>query len=379
MIRQQQRPMKILALNWNDLKNPYAGGAEVHLEELLQRLVTYGHEVTLFCSGFDNCAPEETVAGVRIIRRGNRYNFNLIAPFHLRKLVRDEKFDILIEDINKIPFYTPFYLKIKTLVVVPHLFATTVFHEINFVLGSYIYLAEKPLIPVYRGLRFNVISESTRDDIIKRGIPEQDISVIHCGIDRRTYAYDPGVSKYDRPTILYLGRIKKYKSIQDLVGAFKIVRTKLPDARLMIVGDGDYLPNLKSLADSLGLANYIEFPGFVSSAEKVERMRKAHVATLPSLKEGWGLTNIEANSVGTAVVAADSPGLRDSVRDGETGLLYEYGNIEQFAENLLKILTDKSLRTRLEQGGLEWAETFNWDSAARKFENLLIDVVGAAK
>ncbi|UCG62042.1 MAG: glycosyltransferase family 4 protein [Candidatus Zixiibacteriota bacterium] len=371
--------MKILALNWNDLKNPYAGGAEVHLEELLQRLVTYGHEVTLFCSGFDNCAPEETVAGVRIIRRGNRYNFNLIAPFHLRKLVRDEKFDILIEDINKIPFYTPFYLKIKTLVVVPHLFATTVFHEINFVLGSYIYLAEKPLIPVYRGLRFNVISESTRDDIIKRGIPEQDISVIHCGIDRRTYAYDPGVSKYDRPTILYLGRIKKYKSIQDLVGAFKIVRTKLPDARLMIVGDGDYLPNLKSLADSLGLANYIEFPGFVSSAEKVERMRKAHVATLPSLKEGWGLTNIEANSVGTAVVAADSPGLRDSVRDGETGLLYEYGNIEQFAENLLKILTDKSLRTRLEQGGLEWAETFNWDSAARKFENLLIDVVGAAK
>ncbi len=370
--------MKILALNWNDLKNPYAGGAEVHLEELLRRLVGYGHEVTLFCSGFDNCTGEETVEGIRIIRRGNRYNFNLIAPIHLRKLAGQEKFDILIEDINKIPFYTPLYLKLKTLVVVPHLFATTVFHEINFVLGTYIYLAEKPLIPLYKGLKFNVISESTRDDIIKRGIPAQDISVIHCGIDRRTYAYDPAVPKYDRPTILYLGRIKKYKSVQDLIRAFKIVKAKLPDARLMVVGDGDYLGKLKSLAASLGLADDVEFPGFVPSAEKVERMRRAHVATLPSLKEGWGLTNIEANSVGTAVVAANSPGLRDSVQDGRTGLLYEYGNIDQFADKLLSILSDAALRKGLEQGGLEWAETFNWDRAARKFETLLFETIGAS-
>ena len=80
--------MKILALNWNDLKNPFGGGAEVHLEELLRRLVSYGHEVDLFCSGFENCKQEEVIEGVRIIRRGNRYNFNLIAPSHLKKLVK---------------------------------------------------------------------------------------------------------------------------------------------------------------------------------------------------------------------------------------------------------------------------------------------------
>jgi len=124
--------LKILVLNWNDLKNPYAGGAEVQLEELLRRLVGYGHDVTLLCSGFKNCLKEETVEGVKIIRRGNRFNFNLIAPFYLRKLVKENNFDILIEDINKIPFYTPLYLKIRTLILVPHLFATTVFHEINF-------------------------------------------------------------------------------------------------------------------------------------------------------------------------------------------------------------------------------------------------------
>ena len=86
--------MNLLALNWNDLKNPFAGGAEVHLEELLRRLVQKGHTVTLFCSGWDGCPPEETIEGVRIIRRGSRMSFNLIAPKHLRQLVKNEKFDL---------------------------------------------------------------------------------------------------------------------------------------------------------------------------------------------------------------------------------------------------------------------------------------------
>jgi glycosyltransferase involved in cell wall biosynthesis len=367
--------MKILALNWNDLKNPYAGGAEVHLEELLRRLVSYGHEVTLFCSGWEGCLPVEMVEGIRIIRRGNRFNFNIIAPKYLRRLTREEKFDLLIEDINKIPFYTPLYLKIRTLVVIPHLFATTVFQEINFVLGSYIYLAEKPLITVYKGRHFNVISESTADDIAARGVPRKDISVIHCGIDRKVYSHDPSVTKYPEPTVLYLGRIKKYKSIQHLIAAFRRVKDQMPGARLMIVGTGDYLVELQKLAKALDLAGAIEFPGFVSQEEKVERMRRAHVSVLPSLKEGWGLTNIEANSVGTAVIAANTPGLRDSVRDGVTGLLYEHGNTDELATKLLSVLQDQELREQLERGALEWAERFSWDNAARQFETLIRNYV----
>lgn len=371
--------MRILALNWNDLSNPFAGGAEVHLEELLRRLVRYGHEVTLFCSGYQSCLPEETIEGIRIIRRGNRYNFNLIAPFHLRRLARENRFDILVEDINKIPFYTPLYLKLKTLVVVPHLFATTVFQEINFVLGTYIYLAERPLVPIYRGRPFNVISESTAKDIAARGVPRENISVIHCGINRQVYSHDANVPKYERPTILYLGRIKKYKSIQHLITAFALVKKEVPDARLMVVGNGDYLDKLKSLSRSLGLSADVEFPGFVSLENKVERMRRAHVAVLPSLKEGWGLTNIEANAVGTPVIAANVPGLKDSVQDGQTGLLYEYGDIAELARKIVKVLTDGNLRAKLEKGGLQWADGFNWDKAAKKFEALLESIVGGHK
>jgi len=366
--------LKILVLNWNDLKNPYAGGAEVQLEELLRRLVGYGHDVTLLCSGFKNCLKEETVEGVKIIRRGNRFNFNLIAPFYLRKLVKENNFDILIEDINKIPFYTPLYLKIRTLILVPHLFATTVFHEINFLLASYIYLAEKPLVPIYKGKHFNVISESTASDIENRGIPRKDISIIHCGINRELYSYDPGIVKYENPSILYLGRIKKYKSIQHLLRAYKKVKENIPNAHMAIVGDGDYLDELKKLSSSLKLTD-IEFTGYVSTPEKVERLRKSHVAVLPSLKEGWGLTNIEANSVGTAVIAANSPGLRDSVKDNQTGYLYEYGDIDQLADKLIKILTENQIRQQLELKGREWAENFNWDRAAKDFEKLLFKLI----
>ena len=368
--------MNILALNWNDLKNPFGGGAEVHLEELLRRLVRRGHEVTLFCSGWDGCPDEETIEGVRIIRRGNRYNFNLIAPRHLRRLTAENSFDVLVEDINKIPFYTPLYLKLKTLVVVPHLFATTVFQEINFVLGTYIYLAEKPLVPVYRGRKYNVISESTADDIAARGVPRKDISIVHCGINNDFYRHDPTIEKYAVPTVLYLGRIKKYKSIQHLVQAFAAVKAALPQSRLMIVGAGDYRAQLESLTKELGLTESVEFTGFVSEEEKLLRLRRSHVAVLPSLKEGWGLTNIEANAVGTTVVAANSPGLKDSVKDGVSGLLYEYGDIAQLLEKLLSILRDDAYRRKLELGALEWAARFNWDDAAAEFEKLLIEIVG---
>lgn len=371
----RNRTMNILALNWQDLKNPLSGGAEVHLEELLRRLSGMGHKVTLFCSNYAGGAAEETVEGVRIIRRGGRFNFNFIAPLHLRKLVRDGGFDILIEDINKIPFYTPFYLKIPTLVVIPHLFATTVFREINFVLGSYIYFAERPMARCYRGRKFNVISDSTAQDLKRRGIPAADISVVHCGIDSARYYRDPAVKKHPAPTIIYLGRLKKYKSVQHLIRALVLVRKKLADARLQVVGAGDYMDQLKAQAAECGVSDAVEFTGFVSADDKIERLRRAHVCVCPSMKEGWGLTNIEANACGTTVIAADVEGLRDSVNDGVSGLLYPYGDLNALAEKLTGVLSDDEARHKLERGAIDWARQFNWDDAAEKFMTVIRDTL----
>jgi len=364
--------LNILALNWEDLSNPQAGGAEVHLQEILKRIARKGHNLTLLCSGFPGGKSSEIIDGIRIIRRGSRYNFNLVAPFALRSLLRRSPWDIVIEDINKIPFYTPLYThNLPLLVIIPHLFADSVFKEINFVLGTYIYLSEKPIPWLYRGFKFMVISESTKQDLIKRGLPPQDIHVIHCGIDHSLYHPDPAVKKDPLPTVIYLGRLKKYKSIDHLLSAFALTLRRIPQAKLNVVGDGDYKRHLINLADKLNISHRVEFTGFVSKEEKVKRLQQAWVAVYPSLKEGWGLTNIEANACGTPVIASNVPGLKDSVIHGETGLLFEYGDVQKLSQYLVEILSDANCREKLTQGGLAWAKRFSWDEAAEKTLELI--------
>ncbi len=366
---------RLLVINWQDLENPLAGGAEVHLQENLKRLVATGFDVTLLCSNFDGGEPETRWEGVRIIRRGGRFDFNWRVPTLVRGLLKQEPMDLVIEDINKIPFYTPCYISVPVLAIVPHMFATTVFHEINFVLASYIYVSEFPLRWAYRRIPFCVISESTRDDLRSRGFTSEQVEVIHCGIDRDSYTVDPDVPKSEEPLVLYLGRLKKYKCVHHLIDAFARLPRGGRASRLVIVGDGDYRLHLERQVERLGLSERVRFTGFSSQADKLDDLRRAWVAVCPSLKEGWGLTNIEANACGTAVVAADVPGLRDSVRHDVTGRLYPHGDIARLEGDLEAILSDPPLREKYESGGRQWAAQFDWDTAAARLGELIDRVI----
>jgi glycosyltransferase involved in cell wall biosynthesis len=371
--------VKILAINWQDLTNPQAGGAEVHLEEILKRVAARGHRVTLFCSSYPGARKTEWINGIEIIRKGSRYNFNFVVQKYIRSLIASRNPDLVIEDINKIPFYTPLFQNLPTLVAIPHLFADSVFKEINFVMGLYIFLSEKPIPNIYKGKKFMVISDSTKDDLVRRNIPEQDVHVVKCGIDHVLYCPDPDTQKSDPPLAVYVGRLKKYKTIDCLIRAMALVSEELPEARLVIVGDGDYAPKLVSLTRELKLKEKVKFTGFVPQLEKVNWLRKAWVAIYPSLKEGWGLTNIEANACGTPVLASDVPGLRDSVSAGETGLLFEYGNAKKLAQLMVKVMSDSPLREKLSRGGLRWAQEFSWDKAADQTLELCHMVVDGNK
>jgi glycosyltransferase involved in cell wall biosynthesis len=367
--------MRILAVNWLDLKNPQAGGAEVHLHEILKRLSRAGHQIDLLCSNYPGGSSSDTINAVRILRRGSRYNFNWVVPFALRKLIKSSRYDVVLEDINKIPFYTPLYQHIPTLVVVPHLFADAVFKEINFLLGSYIFLAEKPVTYVYRNNRFMVISASTARELERRGISKDRIDVVECGIDKEVFRFDPEIHKFEHPTLVYVGRLKKYKTIETAIRGMLLIRESVPGARLVIIGSGDHRHELENLAASLKLEKEVEFKGYIPETEKVSYLRRAHISVYPSLKEGWGLTNIEANACGTAVLAARVPGLTDSVDEGRSGLLFDYGDVEQFAKMAIRILNDDDYRRGLEMGGLRWAANFSWDKAAAETERILIRIV----
>jgi len=367
--------MRILLINWMDMENPAAGGAEVHLMELFRRFVLRGDDVSMVCSGFKDGSPEAEYEGIKIYRTGTRETFNFKAPGLIKELEKKNKFDIIVEDINKVPVFTPLFTKTPVLVIIPHLFGSAVFRETSFIPASYVYLMEKPIPAVYKNCIFEAISDSTAKDLIKRGISPDKIRIVNCGMDHELYYYDNSVEKCTEPTILYLGRIKKYKSVDVIIKAMPKILKKISAARLIVVGSGDYQKALENIADILGISRNVVFTGFVSSAEKVSWMRRSHVIVNPSPKEGWGLTNIEANACGTPVIASDADGLRDSVCDGETGYLFPYGNTDLLAEKVIKVLDNESLRKNLSENSIKWAKTFTWERAALQTMEIVDEIV----
>lgn len=356
--------MRVLALNWRDPEHPEAGGAEVHLSEILARWVRRGAEVTWIASSFPGAKREAEVRGICVLRRGSWWNANWAAAREVRALERRTSFDLLVEDINKIPYFAPLYAKAPVLGVVPHLFGTTVFAEASWPMALVVWAHEAFLPALYARVPFLVISESTRADLERRGLSARRIVVSHCGIDHSRYS--PGGSKSETPSIVYVGRLRRYKGVDALLEAFARLLPEFPSAGLSILGDGPHRPALQERSARLGLGDRVEFTGYLPAEEKVRRLRAAWVSALSSPKEGWGLTIIESNACGTPVIASRSPGLVDSVRDGETGLLVPHGDVAALAAALRRLLADAPLRARLAEGGLRWAQRFSWDRAAEE-------------
>ena len=371
--------MHVVALNWRDLKNPLGGGAEVHIEEILRQLSRRGHRCTLISSGFRGAPSREEADGYCIVRAGHELNFNAVVPFAFRNLVAVDPADVVLDDINKVPFFSPLWTRRPVLAVIPHLMGATAFHEVNPILAAGVWIAERPVRLVYRRCRFEVISESTRDDLIARGFAGDRVHVVHCGMDRGRYRADPDVPKTATPSLVYVGRIKRYKAVDHAIRALKIVRERFPSCTLTVVGDGDGLGDLRRLAAELGLDGAVRFAGFVPHDEKLRILQSAHAAVNPSAKEGWGLTNVEANACGTVCVAADAPGLRDSVKDGVTGFLYPWGDVPAMAERIVRLFGDATLRRTMEVEALAWASSLTWERCGEETLALIERVVADAR
>jgi len=365
-------PRHVLAVNFRDPAHPEAGGAEQHLAEILLEAVRRGHRVTWLATAFPGAAPEAHDRGMRIVRRGAWWNFNLVVPGVLRREFSSPRPDLVIEDINKVPCLTPWWTRSPVAVIIPHLFGFTAFREASLPVALYVMLLEALIPSVYARSRFVVISESTRDDLVHRGVPRERIAVVHCGLDHEVHRPDPATPKSARPTLVFVGRLRRYKGLDWVIRALPAVRARVPDARLQVIGDGPHRAHLERQARAAGVSGAVDFLGFRPLTEKVRCVREAWALVQPSPKEGWGLTVVEAGACGTAVVAADSPGLRDSVRRGETGLLVPFGDEAALADALARVLEDRALRERLADAGVEWAARFHWpECAARSLDALL--------
>ena len=362
----------LLAINFRDPGHPEAGGAELHLDHILREAVARGWRVTWLASGFPGGPTEARRGGIEIVRRGSWWNFNLVVPGVLRREFSSPPPALVVEDINKAPCFAPWWTKAPVAAIVPHLFGATAFQEAPAPIALYVVALERLIPLAFRRSRFLVISESTRDDLVHRGIARERIAVVHCGLDHDLYRVDPAAPKTTEPTIVFVGRLRRYKGLDRVIRALPRVRARVPNARLVVLGDGPFGDTLRRMAARLGLSDCVEFRGFVPPGLKVRALQESWVHVQPSPKEGWGLTVIEAGACGTAVVAADSPGLRDSVRDGETGLLFPAHDEDRLADALVRVLTDEPLRASLARAGIEWAARFRWpDAQARSLDRLL--------
>ena len=355
--------MKILVINWQDIRNPLGGGAEVHFHEIFKRIAARGHDVTLYCSSIPGLPPTEMIDGIRVIREGGRSTFNFYVPFRYRSTFAREGYDVVVDDLNKIPFYTPLYVREPLVTIVHHLFGASIFKEAIFPAAAYVWGTERLAMPVYRRTEFAAVSPSTKKELEGHGIPSDRISLVHNAVDHTLYRPDENLRRNGK-TIGYLGRIKSYKSIDHALKAFAVVLRTVPDARLAVVGDGDARPGLERLAESLGIVGSVEFTGFVPAEEKVRRLQGMDFVVNPSAKEGWGLTVVEANACGVPVIASNVPGLKDSVIDGTTGWLYPYGDVEQLASVMLRVLKDPAERVRVAGEAIRWAGKFTWEASA---------------
>ena len=370
---------RILLINWRDIEHPEAGGAEVHAHEIFRRIVSAGHEVTFLCCAWPGCEKQATLDGIRVIRIGSNFTFNYSVARRLRSLLASPGFDIIIEDVNKIPFCTPWLAKLPRLILFHHLFGATIFREISAPVAAYVYLWERLIPLIYRSEWVQVVSQDTAAELAGMGFAKDKIRVVYNGIDCSRYAPAPRTEegKAEEPYFLYMGRVKKYKRLELILEAFSRAVSHGLDSRtrLVFAGGGDDYPRLKARAGKLGIQARTNFLGRVSEEMKINLLQHALSVVNSSPKEGWGITNMEASACGTPVIASRSPGLRESVKDGESGFLFNPGDTADFGAQMIRLASDTELRGKLGQGARRFAETFNWDDSAKKTLAYIEDIL----
>ncbi len=359
-----KRSYSIAIFCWRDPLSPKAGGGEVYLHEQAKWWVRQGCEVIWLSERFPGSLKEEVVDGIKIVRRGRGLMVFAAVPFwHIFE--SDRRYDFIIDVMNGLPFFSPLYSMKPKVCLIYHVHAHHFRTELPRGIADIAVWVECKLVPfVYRMTRFATISESTKSELRALGISRLPIATIHSGVSAD---HVPG-RKADVPTVLYVGRVRRYKGLRKLIDAFASVKERVPTARLVIAGTGDDLASLQSETAARGIRD-VEFLGRVDEATKIRLMQEAWVFGMPSQLEGWGIVVVEAAACGTPAVAYDVNGLRDCILSGSTGFLA--GSDIEFRDRLLELLQNETLRYRMALAALEWSKRFSWErTAARTLETI---------
>jgi glycosyltransferase involved in cell wall biosynthesis len=358
--------LRVLWFSWRDIKNPDAGGAEEFAHQVMHRLVRKGWHVTLFAAHFLNSLTRESIDGVTIVRGGGKYTVYNKAKSYYKN--HKDDYDVVIDEINIKPFLTPKFVKDKPIFALVHEVAgEDLFYELSFPINYIIYhYMLRRWLSYYKNITTITVSNSTRKHLELFGFKK--IMLVPEGLS--VTPLSKVRQKESTPTIVFLGRLKRYKLPDHAIRAFCLIKKEIPKAVMWVIGDGNFRKELQKTT-----IKDITFFGHVNEASKYQLLSKAHLVLVPSVKEGWGLVVIESNAMGVPVVAYDVPGLRDAVRNGETGILLKKNSPDSLAQSAISLLNDRDRLGKLSSNALAYSRQFDWDKTVEALEGILKDSV----
>lgn len=361
--------MHILILNWRDTKNPKAGGAEGITLEHAKAWVKYGCRVTWFTSRYPKSLSSEYIEGVRIVRFGNEFLVHLFAPFFY--LLSSNTFDVVIDEVHGIPFFTPFYVRRPKIVFIHEIAGKIWDYMYNFPLNTIGKVLEHVYFHFYANVYFWTDAPSTVVELVAHGISKDNCIAIPCPILNKPVSTLP--QKEAISTFLFVSRLVQMKGIEDVIASFAMIAEQKKDVQLWIVGSGDkqYVNSLKSMVRKLGVMSKVTFLGYLSETQKLATMRKSHILLHASVKEGWGLVVLESASQGTPAIVYNVSGLCDVVKNNKTGLVLSKNTPQEMAHVALKLLDDKNQYKNFQENGIRWVKSLSWEEVTKQSLELL--------
>jgi glycosyltransferase involved in cell wall biosynthesis len=356
----------VAILNWRDPWHPEGGGSELYVLQVAQLMRDAGRHVTWVTARYPGAPGDESVDGIRYIRRGGHLTVYLwvallVISGRLDRLAG--RVDSVLEVQNGMPFLASWLTRRRVVVLVHH-----VHREQWTVVGPLLakvgwFLESRIAVRANRGRRYLAVSDVTRRDLTELGVRAADIEVAHNALPP-VPLYLPG-PKREEPTLVVLSRLVPHKQIDHVIRALPQLAEEFPDVRLRVMGDGWWAEELHRLTAELALGDRVTFLGHVTDQQKFEELSRAWVHVLPSVKEGWGLSIVEAGRAGTPTVAyASAGGVAEAILDGVSGLLA--ADEADLSTKISVLLRDSDLRGALGDKACVRSGEFTWEAAAAK-------------
>jgi glycosyltransferase involved in cell wall biosynthesis len=367
--------LRVLVLNWRDVRHPQAGGAEQYMHQIARRWVAAGAEVTWFTARAAGQGASDVIDGIHVLRSGGELSLYLHTAARVVRSRPD--IDVVVDCQNGIPFFSPLFAgtDVPIVQVVHHVHQDqfdTRFSRPVAALGRFL---EGPATRRVYGPRAVVaVSPSTRRELRHRLHFRGPIFVVPNGsvdVPDLTGPRDPD------PTVTVVSRLVPHKRIDLLLHHVRTATRHVPTLRVDVVGDGPDRARLQALVTDLDLARTVTFHGYLPDAARDALLRRAWLTTSTSAAEGWGCSVIESAAWGVPCVALAAPGITDSVVDGRTGWII--GPERDFGRALADALTELAddQRARATAANCQaWARCFTWDRSAELLAGVALRQAG---